>query len=223
MFKRLRTYLFMLAVFLPTVVFAQQNANVGVFAGTAYYLGDINPNRHFYRPSLSFGLLYRYNINARYAIRANAYVADLSGNDLDFPERLNPDRPLNPARFQTSLLDLAVQAEFNFLPFTPNAGKWEYTPYISAGIAGSMIMGSDVDAMNTVTFPFGAGVKVNFTSRLSGGAEWGFRETFSDRIDGVENPSGTSSIIHNNDWYSFMGIFITYKFFNFATECPAYD
>jgi len=49
MFKRLRTYLFMLAVFLPTVVFAQKNANVGVFAGTTYYLGDINPNRHVYR------------------------------------------------------------------------------------------------------------------------------------------------------------------------------
>ena len=30
------------------------------------------------------------------------------------------------------------------------------------------------------------------------------------------------SVIHNNDWYSFLGVFITYKFFNFAAECPAY-
>jgi len=208
---------------MPFLASAQQDADIGVFAGTSYYLGDINPSKHFYRPSFSFGVLYRYNINTRWAIRANGYVADLSGNDLDFPERVNPDRPLSPQRFQTSLLDLGVQAEFNFLPYTPSAGKWQYSPYITAGLTGSMIMGSDVDAMNTLTLPFGIGAKVNLTSRLSAGAEWGFRKTFSDRIDGVENPSGTSSLIHNNDWYSFMGIFITYKFFNFATECPAYD
>jgi hypothetical protein len=208
---------------MPFLASAQRDADIGVFAGTSYYLGDINPSKHFYRPSLAFGVLYRYNINTRWAIRANGYVADLSGNDLDFPERLNPDRPLNPQRFQTSLLDLGVQAEFNFLPYTPSAGKWQYSPYITAGLAGSMIMGSDVDAMNTLAIPFGIGAKINLTSRLSAGAEWGFRKTFSDRIDGLENPSGTSSLIHNNDWYSFMGIFITYKFFNFATECPAYD
>ncbi len=67
-------------------VYSQKNANVGIFAGTAYYMGDINPNRHFYRPSLSLGAFYRYNINTRFAVRANAYYAQLSGNDLDFPE-----------------------------------------------------------------------------------------------------------------------------------------
>jgi hypothetical protein len=120
-------------------------------------------------------------------------------------------------------MDVSVQLEFNFLPFTPSMGKWQYTPYITAGITGSMIMGSDADATNTLSIPFGIGAKVNITSRLSAGAEWGFRKTFSDRIDGLANPSNTSSLIHNNDWYSIAGIFITYKFFNFATECPAYD
>lgn len=202
---------------------AQRNADIGAFAGTSYYMGDINPNRHFYRPSFSLGLLYRYNINTRWAIRANGYISDLSGDDMDFPERFNPDRSSSPARFHTNVLDVAVQAEFNFLPYTSNAIKWEYTPYITAGIGGSMIMYSNVDAINTFSLPLGMGVKVTLSPRLSAGAEWGFRKTFSDRIDGKENPSRTLSLIHNNDWYSIMGIFITYKFFNFATECPAYD
>ena len=73
-----------------------------------------------------------------------------------------------------------------------------------------------------LSLPFGVGVKVNFPSRISAGAEWSFRKSFNDRIDGVENPSGLHSLIHNNDWYSFLGIFITFKFFNFAAECPAY-
>ncbi len=74
-------------------VYSQRNANVGIFAGTAYYMGDINPNRHFYKPSFSLGVFYRYNINTRVAVRANGYYARLSGNDLDFPDQLHPDRP----------------------------------------------------------------------------------------------------------------------------------
>ncbi len=202
---------------------AQRNTNIGVFAGTAYYMGDINPNKHFYRSSLSLGGLVRYNFNTRYAIRLSGYFADLSGNDRDFPDRLNPDRPLSPSRFQTSLVDLALQIEFNFFPFTPNIGVWEYTPYISAGISEGFIVGSSVDATNITSLPFGAGVKVNLTSRISAGAEWSFRKTFNDNIDGVTNPSHTSSLLHNNDWYSYLGVFITFKFFNFASECPAYN
>ncbi len=221
MFKRLLTLLSvtLLATF---SAFTQKAADIGIFAGTAYYLGDINPNRHFYRPSFSIGALYRYNINTRYAIRFNAYYVHLSGNDLDFPDQVHPDRPLSPASFNTSLLDLALQGEFNFLPYTPGVADFAYTPYVSAGFAGALILGSDQAAQNFVSFPFGLGVKVNLTGRLSAGAEWSFRKTFSDRIDGIENPSGIQSPIHNNDWYSVAGIFITYKFFNFAADCPVY-
>jgi opacity protein-like surface antigen len=223
MLKRF-TFLFLLfLVFFPGMGSAQRNTNIGVFVGTAYYMGDINPNRHFYRPSLSLGGLVRHNFNSRYALRLSGYYTHLSGSDLDFPGRLNPDRPTIPAGFQTSVLDIALQVEFNFLPFTPNIGKWDYTPYISLGVAEGLIMGSSVDATNITSIPFGAGIKVNLTSRISAGAEWSFRKTFNDNMDGVTNPSRTSSLLHNNDWYSFLGVFITFKFFNFATECPAYN
>jgi hypothetical protein len=203
--------------------YPQRNGNVGIFAGTAYYMGDINPNRHFYRPTLSLGLLYRYNFNTRYALKANAYYAHLSASDTDFPGILHPDRPLNPASFQTSLLDLGVQVEFNFLPFTPGLPNLSYTPYITTGFSGALILSSDRPSNNLVALPFGLGVKVNISKRITGGAEWSFRKTFSDRIDGLENPSGVYSVLHNNDWYSFLGIYITYKFFNFAADCPAYE
>ena len=210
-------------VFNPARVFSQRKADIGLFGGTAYYMGDINPNRHFYRPSLSVGALYRYNINTRYAIKAHGYYAQLSGSDLDFPGLLHPDRPVSPMSFNTSLIDAGLEVEFNFLPFTPNLGTLEYTPYLSTGISGALIVHSDVNSQNVLSFPFGAGVKLNLSKRISTGAEWTFRKTFNDRMDGVENPSGKVSFLHNNDWYSFLGIFITYKFFNFATGCPAYD
>jgi hypothetical protein len=223
MTKRLRLCTLLMSLLVSGLTFSQRQANFGIFVGTAYYMGDINPNRHFYRSSVSFGALYRYNLNTRYAIRVNAYYANLSGNDLDFPGTLHPDRPFTPASFNTSFVDLALQLEFNFLPFTPNLGKWSYTPYISGGIAGALMMSTDIDAVNFASFPFGIGAKVNLSSKVSAGAEWSFRKTFSDRIDGLENPSGISSLLHNNDWYSFLGVFFTFKFFNFATACPAYN
>jgi hypothetical protein len=201
---------------------AQKNANVGLYAGAAYYMGDINPNRHFYRPSPAFGALYRYNINPRYSVRASATYATLSGNDLDFPGTLHPDRPVSPAQFSTSVLDAGFCLEFNFRPIPTGTPGFNYSPFIAAGLGGTLIARSDRNAYNTVNIPLSLGIKVNLSKRLTAGAEWSFRRTFSDRIDGLENPSGVQSIIHNNDWYSFTGVFITYKFFNFAADCPAY-
>jgi len=204
-------------------VSAQRNANVGVFGGVSYYMGDINPNRHFYRPAPAFGGLYRYNINTRYSIRANGYYARLAGNDADFPDIYRPDRPANPASFSTSLVDLSLQIEFNFFPHIPNLRRWDTTPYLTTGISGALVTGSDAGAQNFLSIPMGIGMKTTLTKRLSAGAEFAFRKSFSDNIDGVANPSDIRSSIHNNDWYSFMGVFITYKFFNFAAGCPAYE
>jgi hypothetical protein len=220
--KYLPRYLAGVLLISCSTAFPQRAANIGLFAGTAYYMGDINPNRHFYRPSVSLGLLYRYYLNTRYAIKANVYYAQLSGSDFDFPGQLHPDRPLSPATFHTSLIDLALSVEFNFLPYTPGIANWNYTPYISTGISGALIASSDRSSTNLLSVPFGLGVKFNVTKRITAGAEWSFRKTFNDRLDGLENPSGKYSVLHNNDWYSFLGVFITYKFFNFATACPAY-
>jgi hypothetical protein len=202
--------------------FSQRNANVGLFGGAAYYLGDINPNRHFYNPKMALGLFYRYNLNSRYAIKSSATYAQFSGSDTDFPRILHPDRPASPASFQTSLVDLAVQVEFNFLPYTPGFANMNYTPYITTGISGALIVSAAQPSDNLISLPFGIGVKLNVSKRVTTGAEWTFRKTFNDRVDGLENPSGVYSVLHNNDWYSFIGVFITYKFFNFAAECPAY-
>jgi hypothetical protein len=220
----MRKLLFLIIGLLSGVlVCAQRNANFGLIGGVSYYMGDINPSRHFYNPSYALGAIYRVNINPRWAVRGNAYYTTLSGSDLDFPELLHPDRPYEPVTFSTTLLDANVQGEFNFLPFTPNLGKFNYTPYVSAGLGFSMILASDQGAVHHLTLPFGIGAKLNISKKISTGIEWSFRKAFTDLIDGQENPTGVQSLIHNNDWYSYLGVFITYKFFNYVTDCPAYE
>jgi len=222
----MRKLLFVILLLIPGVfACAQRNANFGLIGGVSYYMGDVNPSRHFYNPSYALGVIYRININPRYAVRGNAYYTTLSGSDEDFPQLLHPDhyRYLLPVSFTTSLLDMNVQGEFNFLPFTPNVGKFDWTPYISAGLGFSMALSTDVAAGHHLTLPFGIGAKLNLSKKISTGIEWSFRKTFTDLVDGLENPTEVQSLIHNNDWYSYLGVFITYKFFNYAEDCPAYE
>ncbi len=212
-----------LIIFFSRGSFGQKKGEIGIFGGTAYYMGDINPGRQFYRPAEALGALFRHNFNSRYSLRINAYYLSLSGSDLDFPAVLHPDRPSSPSRFNTSLVDLSARLEFNFRPYKPFVRQWDYTPYISAGFSGSLIVNSDAGAGNFAGIPFGTGIKTTLGTRLAGGLEWTFNKTLNDGIDGLENPSGVVSVMHNNDWYSYLGVFITYKFFNFAVDCPVYE
>ncbi|UCH14399.1 MAG: hypothetical protein JSV22_00160 [Bacteroidales bacterium] len=202
-------------VFSFSLVEAQRNDNIGVFAGTSYYYGDINTNKIFYSPGFAVGGIFRYNLNKRYAFRLSGYFTRLSGDPDDFSDLIND---ITAARaFNKYIFDAALQVEFNFLPYVPTVKRWDYTTYISAGVGYASI--SNIP----VTIPFGVGFKLNVTNTICTGFEWSFRKTFNDLIDGAENPTNIDSPIHNDDWYSFLGIFVTYKFFNFMVDCPAYD
>ena len=42
---------------------------VGVLIGGAYYIGDLNPSKHFNLTQPAFGVFYRFTPNYRYAFR----------------------------------------------------------------------------------------------------------------------------------------------------------
>lgn len=211
--KKILFVYIILAIF--TKVEAQRNTNLGIFAGTSYCYGDINPNRLIYSPGIAVGGIYRYNFNKRYAVRLNGYFTNLSGNPDNFSDYIHD--AVSSDEFKRLIFDWACQVEFNFFPYIPTVKKWDYTTYISGGI-GFFTIGE-----NPVTIPFGVGAKINVTDKIGAGLEFSFRKTFSDLIDNAPNPTSTSSFIHNNDWYSFLGIFFTYKFFNVMIDCPAYS
>jgi opacity protein-like surface antigen len=220
-FRRILAGLFLFSVFiLPQATLAQRKSDIGLLGGTAYYLGDLNFSRHFYNPSVAGGALLRYNLNPRNSIRLSGIYGTLRGSDPmltdDFHTREN---------FSTSVLDLALCTEFNFRAFkTTKLRKERYTPYISGGIAYSIVLASDVPAEHTTSLAFGGGFKYNLTRKLSAGLEWTFRKAFNDSLDGVRNTGEENNVFfHNNDWYSIVGLFITYKIFNWREDCPAYD
>jgi len=219
-------FLFLLLL-VSSCIFSQRKADIGLIGGTSYYQGDINPSRLFYKPRYNVGPIFRYNFNSRYSIRLQAVYANLAGSDGDFD---NVITKRNPVSFNLRFINLGGQVEYNFFDYQTGITAGEWTPYMFGGLGYSLVLspgviGSNIAPSMHMTMPFGIGAKANITRRLSAGLEWSYNKTFNDRLDGVVSPINPSeeTIFNNNDWFSFFNLFITYKFFKFAADCPAYD
>lgn len=184
-------------------------------------MGDINPSRHFYAPSLAIGPILRYNFHYRTSIRLSGIYHKLKADPADF--NIIYPVPVNP--FNASFLDLAANYEFNFIPYKTATKKYNHSFYTGFGLGYQIKLSPDMNS--SMTIPFAVGYKANFGKKLSGGIEFSSRKTFYDeKIDGISNIGTTDDKFHlvgNNDWYTFAGIFITYKIFNFREDCPTYD
>jgi hypothetical protein len=215
-----RIHWFLLFFCLPLTLTGQRNSDYGVFAGVSSYLGDINPNRLLYSPLPAGGIYYRYNLHPRQALRTSLFLGGLRANDFDFK---NDFQTARAASFSGIVGEWALQFEFNFLPFTTEGKTGDYTPYLAAG-AGLAII-------NTTTFtfvpviPFSFGFKINIYKNIGLEAEYGFRKTFYDNFDGLKDFVAPSdfALIHNNDWYSFTGVAVTWKIYSKLAGCPAYS
>ena len=197
----------------------QRNSDFGVFAGVSSYLGDINPNRLMYSPLPAGGLFYRYNFHPRAAVRTNLFFGGLRADDLDFNNSFQTARA---ASFSGSVGEWSLQFEFNFLPYSTQGKPWDFTPYFAGGMGLAFINSTEFTYKPIIPFSFG--FKVNLYKNLGLEAEYGFRKTFYDNFDGLKDLVAPSDFawIHNNDWYSFTGIALTWKIYSRLAECPAY-
>lgn len=200
----------------------QKKADIGLFAGTSYYMGDINTSRHFYRPSMAVGGLYRHNFNARNSIRFSGIYHSLSGSDFDFSDNF---RPQGPQEFAAKFVDLALNFEFNWEPYQTAHRKTKSSPYVFVGLGYGLKLSGTPEVKSHFTVPFGAGYKINVGKWLSAGIEAGPRRALSDLVDGVANPgmADVSVPLGNRDWYIFTGVFVTYKIMKFWEDCPTYE
>lgn len=200
---------------------SQSRIDFGLFGGSSHYLGDINKERLFYAPSFAGGAFARMVLNPRYAIRASVTRAPIAANDLDFSNDFQQNRA---ASFRSVITDVTIQFEFNFMKYKYSAMKRVFSPYVSVGTGMSM-SNNQGDLATNVIIPFGAGVKVFLTKRLSAAVLWEFRKTFVDDLDGLTPVISTdfSSQLHNNDWYYIFGVNLSYRINYYKEVCPAYD
>lgn len=183
-----------------------QYLEIGPVAGLSYYIGDLNPARHFSGASPAFGLIARMNYTSRWALKAGFNIGKIQAADADYEAM--PGRNLS---FESSLTELTTQVEFNFLPYFTGSKKNTFSPYIFAGLSAflfnpkAVFQGTlvELQPLNTegqdtraypdrtpystagLAFPFGLGMKVSLGQRWSFGVEWGLRKTMTDYLDDV--------------------------------------
>ena len=205
--KYLKAMVLAVISFLYVLPSSAQTLEVGLFGGGTYYLGEMNPGLHFKNTNLAYGILGCLNTNRRWAYTLSYYRGTIEGTDTR-TGRLVPQN----YSFKTTINDISVTASFNFMEYFTGSKKHFWTPYLFGGLAYSFS-----PLANSVSMPFGFGVKFGISEHLAMGAEWGMRKTFTDYVDGVNFTEYQSGIDTGSDktdtwdWYNFFGINITYK------------
>lgn len=209
MFKRLRLVLILSCLAFVGKASAQfddpKTLELGVHVGPSYYIGDINPAKHFSQPSIQFGGVARYNPNSRWTFRLDYTYAWVKASDEVVKWR--PERGLG---FRTNVNDLSLIAEFNFLEYYTGNPKRNCSPYIFGGISVFYFqpycttdsVGAALRPLNTeslsepyglnlgslsiplgVSIPFGIGVKLAVSKHVGMTFEWRLHKTFTDYLD----------------------------------------
>ena len=249
-----------------------QRIEVGFFGGTSYYMGDLNPKKNFELMQPAAGLLARYNISPRFALKINGYYGTVKGDDAI--TKFNEKRNLS---FKSPVLEFSAQLELNFLPYVTGHKDYYFSPYLFAGISSFNFnpkayykgkwynlqpLGTEGEgtiayadrkpySLNALAIPFGLGFKYSLSKTFCFGAEWGLRKTNTDYLDDVSTTYADPAILSaentpisaaladrstepnktnvqrgnssNKDWYSFAGLFATFKILKKKkSDCPSY-
>ena len=178
-----------------------QTIDFGVFGGGSYYIGDLNPGKHFLLTKPAYGIIARYVINDRLALRMNILHGKIEGDDAI--SKFDESRQL---KFESGITDIGAQIEFNFLKYFTGSRNNFVTPYFFAGLSvvlfnpiadGTKLQPLGTEGQNnsfegrkpysltSFTIPFGVGVKYSLTNKIGVGFEWGIRKTFTDYLDDV--------------------------------------
>ncbi len=198
-----RLIILTIALFSYASAFSQYipSSEIGVFLGGSYYIGDLNPYKHFYNIKPAGGIVFRRNLNQRYSVRGNLLYGNVGASDADALSVNQRNRNLS---FKSSIIELGGVVELNYFKYDIGSKRTPATPYMFVGLTyfkmnpkGKLddtwyelqplgTEGPDKSyKLNQIAIPFGVGLKTNLGSSIGLQIEWGFRKTYTDYLDDV--------------------------------------
>lgn len=192
-------------------------SEIGVLIGASSYLGDLNQFIPYKRPHPAGGILYRYNVNPRMAVRANVTYGRVSAADAESTEPLNKARNLS---FYSDIYEFGAGVEFNYFPFQLGHSRYRGTAYILAELGvfrmnprttysggdvalrplgtegqGTSLNSKKPYSLTQICIPLGIGAKFSLGKRAGLNLELGIRKTFTDYLDDVHAENYVNSEI----------------------------
>ena len=203
-----------------TITSIAQINEVGIFVGGSNYIGDIGPEYYINPNNIMGGLIYKWNMNPRIALRGTFTYAQISSKDSN---ATNNARYLRGIGFNNSIKELAVGLEFNYFEYNLDDLRKSSTPYLlfeivafNYKVATSETAPQEYNYSSKTSFaiPFGIGYKTKLFGDFAVALELRARYTFVDDLDynNPDIPSLTFGNPNNNDWYILSGISIVYSF-----------
>jgi len=131
--------LFAILIFLLSLpVFGQKNKferskDVGLLYGTSYYIGEVNPYKHFgTRMKSGGGISFRNNFNRRWTLKSSVLYHVVEAWDADSDDPWIRNRNLS---FRNQIIEGSVQGELNFFNYQLGNSKYRFSPYLFSGLA----------------------------------------------------------------------------------------
>ncbi len=212
MFRHLRLSLLILPLILligerTTAQLFYSGTEYGIIAGASQYFGDLNDNYgvKYIRPA--GGVFIRQHITPYISLRGNLIYTKVGYDDAFNDNAFSKARNLN---FNSNIIELALQSEFNFTRFATGEDGRRFTPYLTGGVGvfyynpmadfmGQQqnlrklgTEGQNLDGYESrkyhsfsVCFPVGLGFKYWLKPGLNLGFEIADRLTLTDYLDDV--------------------------------------
>lgn len=180
----------------------------GLILGGSQYFGDLNDNYGFSYVRPAGGIYIRQHLNPYISVRGQLTYTKLGYDDAFNSNIYQKTRNLS---FRTDLVEVAAQAEFNFVKFATGEPSTRFAPYLTVGVGAffsdpyttfgdqrrylkplgteGQNLGDDYKARRyhrvAASFPIGAGFKYWIRPGLNLGFEITDHLTTTDYIDDV--------------------------------------
>ncbi|MFN0032763.1 MAG: DUF6089 family protein [Flavobacteriales bacterium] len=185
----------------------ERSVDIGLLAGSSYYMGEVNPYKHFgtrLRPG--GGIAYRNSWDRRWSVRGSLLYHTIEAWDEDSNDPWIRNRNLH---FKNQVIEGSLQFELNFFPYQLGNRGYKMSPYLFAGVGyfnmkpmanfkgtwyelqplgtegqGTQY-GGDKYKTGLMSVPFGVGFKMNLYAIFGLSVEWGMRKTWTDHFDDI--------------------------------------
>lgn len=195
----------------------------GITFGGSHYFGDVNDKYGLKAPHLAFGVFVRQHITPYISIRGNLSYTKIGYQDSYNSNDFYRTRNLS---FESDIVELGVQSEFNFTRFFTGESGHRFAPYLTGGICAfyynpyAMLGGSKyylrkmgTEGQNldqykdrkygtvSAAIPVGIGFKYWIKPGFNLGFEIADRLTFTDYLDDVSHSYvGADNFPNNPDF-----------------------
>ena len=211
---------------------AQNTSEIGVGLGATNYRGELSPRYQFQNNRPALTAFYRKDVSVPITLRGGLTAGLLradDGNVSGVNGAVPPLQAYRQANVKGQLVEASAVVEYNFLDFHRRTDKVHFTPYLFGGLA--IFYANTTTASNAglgelnrkgsmigFAIPVGVGAKLALSQHWNLGLEIGARTALTDRLDHLGDQSQFLVNPHDQDWYYYNGLSLSYTFYKI--HCP---